>query len=69
MDNEKGVNQLPKFDDLTDRLISEGNEQGTISMKTNLDPKDPIEDNPYFDKNKTYTKEELDKFRNFFGGS
>ncbi|WP_186577879.1 hypothetical protein [Aquibacillus kalidii] len=65
---DKG-SKMPKFDDLSDRVIGEGNKQAGFSMKTNLDPEDPIKDNPYFDENKEYSKEELDKFKNFFGMS
>ncbi|UFT99592.1 hypothetical protein KO561_01035 [Radiobacillus kanasensis] len=39
-----------------------------LSMKTSLDPKDPLEDNPYYDPNKEYSPEEKEKLRKFFGG-
>lgn len=58
---------MPKFDDLDDRIIAEGINQPAFSMKTNLDPEDPLENNPYFDKTKNYSEEELEKFRNFLG--
>ncbi|QDP38969.1 hypothetical protein [Radiobacillus deserti] len=59
---------MPNFDSLNDRIIEDGNEQPVVSMKTSLDPKDPLENNPYYDPNKEYTPEELDKLRKFFGG-
>ncbi len=67
MENGKGSN-MPDFNSLDDRLIGDGLNQAAFSMKTNLDPKDPLENNPYFDKTKEYSKEELDKFKKFFGG-
>lgn len=59
---------MPKFDDLTDRVIAEGMEQPAFSMKTNLDPEDPLKDNPYFDETKEHSPEEIEKFRKFFEG-
>lgn len=67
MEKKKGFD-TPNFDHLNDRVISEGNEQPAFSMKTNLDPKNQLEDNPYFDRTKEYSKEELEKFKKFFGG-
>jgi hypothetical protein len=49
--------------------ITDDEEAANLSIKTNLDPKSPFDNNPYFDKNKEYTEEELEKFRKFFGGS
>ncbi|MCT2538202.1 hypothetical protein NC661_10780 [Aquibacillus koreensis] len=67
MANEYNDN-MPKFEDLDDRVIAEGNQKPSFSMNSKLDPKDPTEDNPYFDKTKNYSKEELEKFKKFFGG-
>ncbi|MGP7817337.1 hypothetical protein [Niallia sp. 01092] len=67
MVNNKDSN-MPDFDSLDDRVIAEGNEQPVFSVNTNLDPKNSLEDNPYFDKTKKYSKEELEKFKKFFGG-
>ncbi len=64
LDEKKGAN----VDSLSDRVIEDGNEGPFLSIKTNVDPKDVFENNPYFDKNKTYSEEELEKFRKFFGG-
>ncbi|WP_312095993.1 hypothetical protein [Niallia sp.] len=67
MDEQKGQ-QMPDFDRLNDRIIAEGSEIPSVSIKTNVDPKNVLEDNPYFDKSKTYSEEELAKLKKFFGG-
>ncbi|GGD11330.1 hypothetical protein [Pontibacillus salipaludis] len=64
-DHQKDTNQ-PTFDELSDRFIGEANEQPSLSMKTNLDPKDVTKDNPYFDKTKKHTPEEIESFKKFF---
>ncbi|WP_407272763.1 hypothetical protein [Radiobacillus sp. PE A8.2] len=67
MDENKNQN-MPKFDDLDDRVIAEGSQQPAFSMKTSLDPEDPTKDNPYFDNTKQHSKEEIEKFKKFFQG-
>ncbi|WP_400246812.1 hypothetical protein AB3U99_08275 [Niallia sp. JL1B1071] len=67
MEEQKGT-KLPNFDSLTDRVIAENSEVPSVSIKTNLDPENVLEDNPYFDKSKTYSEEELEKLKKFFGG-
>ena len=67
MNEEKGAN-LSGYDQLSDRIMESDSELKSVSIKTNLDPKNVLEDNPYFDKTKTYSKEELEKFKKFFGG-
>lgn len=67
MNEEKGAN-MSGYDQLSDRIMESDSELKSVSIKTNLDPKNVLEDNPYFDKTKTYSKEELEKFKKFFGG-
>jgi len=67
MEEQKGTN-LSNYDSLTDRVIAEDSDVPSVSIKTNLDPKNVLEDNPYFDKSKTYSEEELEKLKKFFGG-
>lgn len=67
MNEQKGT-QMPDFDRLNDRVIAEGLEIPSVSIKTNVDPKNVLEENPYYDKSKTYSEEELEKFKKFFGG-
>ena len=67
MDKQQGT-QMPDFDRLNDRVIAEDSEMPSVSIKTNIDPKNVLEDNPYFDKSKTYSEEELAKLKKFFGG-
>jgi len=52
---------------LSNQTIADGTEENNISIKTNLDPKNVLENNPYYDPTKNYSKEELEKFKNFFG--
>lgn len=67
MDKQKGT-QMPDFNRLNDRVIAEDSEMPSVSLKTNVDPNNVLEDNPYFDKSKTYSEEELAKLKKFFGG-
>ncbi|HEO8420802.1 hypothetical protein [Niallia sp. FSL W8-0635] len=67
MEEQKG-SKLPNFDALTDRVIAEDSDVPSVSIKTNVDPKNVLEDNPYFDNTKTYSEEELAKLKKFFGG-
>lgn len=54
-------NQLPDFKELNDRVIAEASDEPMLVIKTNLDPKDVTEENPYFqNKNK-------EKFSTYFG--
>ncbi len=51
MESKKpGDGQLPDFRELNDRIIAERNPGPTLVIKTNLDPKDASENNPYFSK-------------------
>jgi hypothetical protein len=56
--------KMPDFDSLSDRVIAEPSHSPSFSIKTNLDPERPSEENPYYSK-ETNDKEKLDEyFRN-----
>lgn len=58
-----GSEKLPDFDQLNDRVIAQHTEEPMLVIKTNLDPKDSTENNPYYkNKEQTDTKE----FREYF---
>jgi hypothetical protein len=60
---DKKQNSLPDFNSLDDRMIAKHTQSPMLVIKTNLDPKDSTEDNPYFTaNNQTDTKQ----FRDFF---
>lgn len=61
---KKNSNQIPDFDDLNDRVIAEASPSPTLVIKTNLDAKSVVEENPYY-KSKA-TNEEKEKLENFF---
>ena len=63
-----GNEKMPNFDHLNDRVIADGTAKPSFSMRTNIDSKGVLEENPYFDKTKNYSEEELEKFKKFFGG-
>jgi hypothetical protein len=63
MEPKPGSKNLPDFDSLNDRIIAEHSSGPMIVIKTNVDPKDSTEDNPYYEnKSKTDTK----AFRDYF---
>ncbi|PLT31390.1 hypothetical protein [Peribacillus deserti] len=59
-----GSPDLPDFDQLNDRIIAERRTSGPmLVIKTNLDPDNSTEDNPYYQNRElTETKE----FRKYF---
>lgn len=62
--NKSGRNEkIPDFDKLTDRIIAEPSHSPFFVMKTNLDPKDVTEDNPYYKKE---NQTENDTFKQYF---
>ncbi|AYV65722.1 MULTISPECIES: hypothetical protein [Niallia] len=67
MNEQNGAN-IPDFGQINDHMMNADSDKTSVSIKTSLDPKNVLEDNPYFDKTKTYSKEELEKFKKFFGG-
>ncbi len=61
--NKPGNKELPDFKELEDRLIAEAPSEPMLVIKTNLDPMDSTEDNPYY-QNKGLT--DTEKFRDYF---
>lgn len=51
---------MPDFKELNDRMIAQGTTGPTLVIKTNLDPKDATEDNPY------YQNKDREAFKEFF---
>jgi hypothetical protein len=49
--NKPGSKNLPDFAELSDRLIAEPTDAPALVIKTNLDPKNVTEENPYFEGN------------------
>jgi len=45
---QPGNKNMPDFDQLSDRLIVESTPTPMIVIKTNLDPKDASDNNPYY---------------------
>lgn len=60
---QPGRKNMPDFKELTDRLIVEQSPQPFLVIKTNLDPKDATEDNPYVQNKEIKDKE---AFLDFF---
>jgi hypothetical protein len=58
-----GSEKLPDFEQLNDRVIAQHTDAPMLVIKTNLDPKDSTEDNPYY-KNKEQT--DTEEFREYF---
>ncbi len=58
-----GNKNLPDFNELSDRVIAESPSQPILVIKTNLDPKDAKENNPYSKKGDVQNPEE---FKNYF---
>jgi ribosomal 30S subunit maturation factor RimM len=58
-----GNNNLPDFKEMTDRVVAEPANGVQLVIKTNLDPSDATEDNPYF-KNDQITDSE--QFKEYF---
>lgn len=58
-----GNNKLPDFKELNDRIIANRAPSPQLVIKTNLDPVDPTEDNPYYENAKLTDTE---KFKDYF---
>ncbi|OCA89272.1 hypothetical protein A8F94_23800 [Bacillus sp. FJAT-27225] len=59
-----GNKRLPDFKELEDRVIAERRTSGPmLVIKTNLDPEDATEDNPYYQNKELSDKE---KFEDYF---
>lgn len=66
MKKHQNQKNQPNFNELNDRFIGETPDHPSLSMRTDLDPKDVTKDNPYFDETKEHTQEEMEKFKKFF---
>jgi hypothetical protein len=61
---QPGSKDMPDFDKLNDRIIAEQRSSSpTLVIKTNLDPKDSTENNPYLESGKQANVED---FRDYF---
>ena len=60
---QPGNKNLPDFKEMTDRVIAEPANGPQLVIKTNLDPSDATEENPYF-KNDQVTDSE--QFKEYF---
>lgn len=60
---QTGNISLPDFKEMTDRIVAEPANGVQLVIKTNLDPSDATEDNPYF-KNEQITDSE--QFKEYF---
>ncbi|MBV7503687.1 hypothetical protein KW850_00220 [Bacillus sp. sid0103] len=45
---QPGNKNMPDFDQLNDRIIAESSPSPMLVIKTNLDPKEATENNPYY---------------------
>ncbi len=60
---QPGNKDLPDFKELDDRIIAERcTSKPVFVLKTNLDPEDPSEENPYFKKGNDKNSEALKDF-------
>ncbi len=62
MEKRTGNEQLPDFKELGDRIIAKPTSSPHLVIKTNLDPKDVTEGNPY------HTGTTDKNFRDYFEG-
>jgi hypothetical protein len=60
---QPGNNKMPDFDQLNDRIIADRPSEITLVIKSNLDPKDSTENNPYYHDKETKDPKE---FRAYF---
>jgi hypothetical protein len=61
--NQPGNEKVPDFKEMTDRIIASPASGPQLVIKTNLDPADATEDNPYL-KNDQMTDSE--QFKEYF---
>lgn len=60
---QPGNKNLPDFDQLNDRIIAESPSSPMFVIKTNLDPQDAEENNPYYQEAEVKNPKKL---KNFF---
>ncbi|WP_251549193.1 hypothetical protein [Neobacillus muris] len=58
-----GNKELTDFQELTDRMIADRPSSPMLVIKTNLDPKEPTEENPYYQEGET---KNLKEFKEYF---
>ncbi|MCA1030464.1 hypothetical protein LCL95_05350 [Bacillus timonensis] len=58
---------IPNFDQLNDRIIAKASDEPRLVIKTNMDPQDSNEENPYTNDAKNSTPSQ--KFQDFFDGN
>lgn len=59
---QPGSKKLPDFDQLNDRIINESPSTPFLVIKTNLDPKDSTENNPYYYDKETKNPKEFKQY-------
>ncbi|MEH7073548.1 hypothetical protein [Neobacillus drentensis] len=60
---QPGNKNMPDFDQLNDRIIAEASPTPMLVIKTNLDPKDVTENNPYYQETEV---KDPKKIKNYF---
>jgi hypothetical protein len=60
---QPGNNKMPDFDKLNDRIIAEQPSEPQFVIKTNLDPENSTENNPYYHGSETKNPK---AFRDYF---
>lgn len=61
MEKKPGNQNLPDFKELNDRIIADASDEPILVIKTNLDPKNATEENPYYKESES-DKEEFTSF-------
>jgi hypothetical protein len=62
MNKREENKDMPDFQHLNDRIIANPSPEPSIVIKTNLDPKEPTDENPYFIEGKS----DEEKFSSYF---
>ncbi|MFS0823000.1 hypothetical protein ABC371_15335 [Bacillus sp. 1P02SD] len=62
VEKKLGNQNLPDFKELNDRFIAEASDEPILVIKTNLDPKNSTEENPYYKESESDDEE----FSSFF---
>lgn len=61
--HKPGNKKMPDFDKLNDRMIAQKPSSPTLVIKTNLDPQNVTENNPYF---RSSEENDPKEFRDYF---
>ena len=59
---QPGNKKLPDFEQLNDRIIADRPPEVMLVIKSNLDPKDSTENNPYYHDEETKDPKEFKEF-------